>query len=118
MFKRLGAAFLVVCAVYGLSTAMASAAPNQAQQVAREVRSGFQAQLKGEAKQDQAKYPGLTFTVTAVTCVQVKTSESYKCLAYYALRYKTSVIKYKDNISAQVSGNKVVWQAHGGVPIG
>jgi hypothetical protein len=117
MTKRAAAAFAVACVLFGLSTAIASAAAN-AQRVAQIVRTGFQAQLNKEAKQDQSSYPGLRFTVTALTCVEVKTSQNYKCVGDYSLSYKTSVIKYTDAISAQVKGTAVAWHAHGGVPVG
>lgn len=97
---------------------MAFAASNAAQRVDRAVTSGFQAQLNKEARGDQSKYPGLRFTVTGMTCTQVKTSDNYNCLAHYMLVYKTTVVKYNDKITAQVAGTTISWQAHGGIPVG
>jgi hypothetical protein len=117
MFTRSLAAFALLFAVSAFSTAAASAAANEAPSVDRAVKGGFQTQLNSEAKQDQPKFPGLRFAVTGMTCVQVKSTENYKCLGYYSLIYKGTTLKYKDKITAQDSGTKVAWQAHGGIPI-
>jgi len=102
----------------GGAAAAAAAAPNQSSAVAKVVRVGLQKELDNRARQDQAKYRGLTFTVTAVNCLQVKHTTVYRCVGYYTLRYGTVRYRYAAPISANVSGGTVHWQSGTGTRVG